>query len=187
MAVRFLTPLPFSRLLPLVLTNYSLLALFQPGRIHASFVPNCSLFSFSPSHSLISSFSSAVLASVISFTIYGSVNGGLNAADVFASLALFQVRRVLIARVLSSFADLSTDPFPSQLLRLPLMMLVSLFLPSGRSSTTSLTSFFRRDLFLQPMALSSVTDASNAFSRLDPVRLSLTLPFFLNLLPPTIG
>lgn len=36
-------------------------------------------------------FTLPVLASVISFTIYGSVHGGLNAADVFASLALFQV------------------------------------------------------------------------------------------------
>jgi hypothetical protein len=64
----------------------------------------------------------AVLASVISFTIYGAMKGGLVAADVFSSLALFQ------------------------LLRLPLMML--------------------------PMALSSATDAKNAFGRLEPVRVS---------------
>jgi hypothetical protein len=34
----------------------------------------------------------AVLSSVISFVVYAAVNGGLNASDVFSSLALFQVR-----------------------------------------------------------------------------------------------
>jgi hypothetical protein len=34
----------------------------------------------------------AVLSSVISFVIYAAVNDGINAADIFASLSLFQVR-----------------------------------------------------------------------------------------------
>jgi hypothetical protein len=33
----------------------------------------------------------AVLSSVISFVIYAAVNDGINAADIFASLSLFQV------------------------------------------------------------------------------------------------
>jgi hypothetical protein len=39
-------------------------------------------------------FTLPVLASVISFLIYGAQNGGLTAADVFASLSLFQLLRM---------------------------------------------------------------------------------------------
>jgi hypothetical protein len=35
-----------------------------------------------------------VMASVISFLLYGAEHGGLSAADVFASLSLFQLLRV---------------------------------------------------------------------------------------------
>lgn len=39
-------------------------------------------------------FTLPVMASVISFLIYGAQNGGLSAADVFASLSLFQLLRM---------------------------------------------------------------------------------------------
>lgn len=45
-------------------------------------------------------FTLPVMASVISFLIYGAENGGLTAADVFASLSLFQLLKMPVRPIL---------------------------------------------------------------------------------------